>query len=420
MKGAIKVAWKQTAGAFLLALLFAPPVAGQAPRGSGQAPSVSSMSGQVIELAVGHGRVLHLDEPAESVYMGDTTIADLRIVAPDVVYVYGRKIGTTNLIAISSDQKVRATVAFRVVTDRSSANVSNRELQPTTHTTLKLFGNRVAAVGRTRSVEEAVDVQNTADTYSPENQPPINDTTIAGSQQINIRVRFAEVSRNDVQRLGLGSSSGGITFGGGGETDAVVGALTRNGMMTILAEPNLTAATGRPASFLAGGEIPIPVPGNQAGQITVQYKPFGVQLEFTPILIRTNRIALRVRPEVSSLSRVGATRSNGVDLPGFMVRRADTTVEVASGQTFAIAGLFQRQMSLDYEGTPVISDLPIIGALFNSARYRRDETELVILITPFLVKPVRDRGLVTPLDRPAPPPPALVRAPEPNSGLVFK
>jgi pilus assembly protein CpaC len=375
---------------------------------------------------VSHGRILHLDEAAESVYMGDTSIADVRIVAPDVVYVYGRRIGTTNLVAISADQKVRANVAFRVVADPGSANKASRELQPTTHTNLKLFGNRVAAVGSTRGVEEAVDVQNTADTYSPPNQPPINDTTIAGSQQINIRVRFAEVSRNDVQRLGIGSS-GGIAFGGsGGDVDALVGALQRNGMLNILAEPNLTASSGRPASFLAGGEIPIPTPGNQAGQITVSYKPFGVSLEFTPTLIRTNRIALRVKPEVSSLSRVGAVRANGVDLPSLMVRRADTTVEVASGQTFAIAGLFQRQMSLDYEQTPEIADLPILGPLFRSARYRRDETELVILITPILVKPVRDRGLATPLDRPAPPPPpgpAFVKAqplPEPNSGLVFK
>jgi pilus assembly protein CpaC len=432
VKSHIKAAWRQTVGAFLLAVLLAPPVAGQAPsQAPGRAPKVSELPGRLIELPVGHGRVLQLDEPAESVYVGDTTIADLRIVAPDVVYVYGRKIGTTNLIALSADQKTRATVAFHVVADRRPANISSRELQPTTHTTLKLFGNRVAAVGRTRSVEEALDVQNTADTYSPENQPPINDTTIAGSQQINIRVRFAEVSRDQVERLGIdwSGSSGGIMFGGGGggggDVGAIMGALQRNGMMTILAEPNLTAVTGRPASFLAGGEVPIPVPGNQVGQITVQYKPFGVQLEFTPILIRTNRIALRVRPEVSSLSRVGATKSAGVDLPGFMVRRADTTVEVASGQTFAIAGLFQRQQQLDYDSTPIMADLPILGHLFRSARYRRDETELVILITPYLVKPVRDRGLATPLDRPAPPPPpppALVKAlpPEPNSGLVFK
>jgi pilus assembly protein CpaC len=417
VKSQIRAAWKWTAGAFLLVMLLAPPVAGQTPRNS-------SSPRQSIELTVGHGRLIQLDEPAESVYVGDTTIADLRIVAPDVVYVYGRKIGSTNLLAISADKQVRANIAFRVVADPGSANKAARDLQPTTHTSLKLFGNRVAAVGGTRSVEEAVDVQNAADTFSPPDQPPINDTTIYGSQQVNIRVRFAEVSRNDVQRLGIGSS-GGIEFGGSGsEVDALVGALQRNGMLTILAEPNLTAVTGRPASFLAGGEIPIPTPGNQAGQITVQYKPFGVSLEFTPTLIRTNRIALRVRPEVSSLSRVGAVKANGVDLPSLMVRRADTTVEVASGQTFAIAGLFQRQMSLDYEKTPEIADIPILGGLFRSARYRRDETELVILITPMLVKPVRDRSLATPLDRPAPPPPpapALVKAkPEPNSGFVFK
>ncbi len=418
MKSQIRSAWKLTAGVFLFVVLLAPPVAGQTPKNS-------SAARQSIELTVGHGRLIQLDEPAESVYMGDTTIADLRVVAPDVVYVYGRKIGTTNLLAISAEKQLRSNVAFRVVADPGSANSAARELQPTTHTKLKLFGNRVAAVGSTRSVEEALDVQNAAETFSPPDQPPINDTTIHGSQQVNIRVRFAEVSRDDVQRLGIGSSAS-IAFGGSGsEVDALVGALQRNGMMTILAEPNLTAVTGRPASFLAGGEIPIPTPGNQAGQITVQYKPFGVSLEFTPTLVRTNRIGLRVRPEVSSLSRVGAVKANGVDLPSLMVRRADTTVEVASGQTFAIAGLFQRQMSLDYEKTPELGDLPILGALFRSARYRRDETELVILITPVLVKPVRDRGLATPLDRPKPPPPpapALVKAPtpEPNSGFVFK
>jgi pilus assembly protein CpaC len=416
----MRAALKLKAGAVLLAIMLAQPAAGQT-------PTTSPSSRQSIELMVGQGRLLQLDEAAESVYVGDTTIADLRVVAPDVVYIYGRKIGSTNLIAISAEHKMRANVAFRVVADSGAANSAARELQPTTHTRLKLFGNRVAATGRAGSVEEALDVQNTAETFSPPDQPPLNNSTIAGSQQINIRVRFAEVSRDDVQRLGIGPGGGGIAFGGSGsEVDALVGAMQRNGMMTILAEPNLTASSGRPASFLAGGEIPIPTPGNQAGQITVTYKPFGVSLEFTPTLIRTNRIALRVKPEVSSLSRVGAVKSNGIDLPSLMVRRADTTVEVASGQTFAIAGLFQRQMSLDFDRTPEVSDLPILGALFRSARYRRDETELVILITPVLVKPVRDRGLATPLDRPAPPPlpgPALVKAkplPEQNSGFVFK
>jgi pilus assembly protein CpaC len=423
VKSYMRAAWQMKAGALLLAILFAQPAVGQT-------STSSSSSRQSIELMVGQGRLLQLDEAAESVYVGDTTIADLRVVAPDVVYIYGRKIGSTNLIAISAEHKMRANVAFRVVADAGAANGAARDLQPTTHTKLRMFGNRVAASGRAGSVEEALDVQNAAETFSPPDQPPINNSTIAGSQQINIRVRFAEVSRDDVQRLGIGSSGGGgggIAFGGSGsEVDALVGAMQRNGMMTILAEPNLTASSGRPASFLAGGEIPIPTPGNQAGQITVTYKPFGVSLEFTPTLIRTNRIALRVKPEVSSLSRVGAVKSNGIDLPSLMVRRADTTVEVASGQTFAIAGLFQRQMSLDFDRNPEIADLPILGGLFRSAKYRRDETELVILITPVLVKPVRDRGLATPLDRPAPPPPpgpAIVKAKplhEQNSGFVFK
>ena len=288
MKSYLSAAWKLKAGAFLLAILFAPPVAGQA-------PTNTSSSRQSIELMVGQGRLLQLDEAAESVYIGDTTIADLRVVAPDVVYIYGRKIGSTNLIAISAEHKMRANVAFRVVADSGSANSAARDLQPTTHTKLRLFGNRVAASGRTGSVEEALDVQNTAETFSPPDQPPINNSTIGGSQQINIRVRFAEVSRDDVQRLGIGSSGGGgIAFGGSGsEVDALVGAMQRNGMMTILAEPNLTASSGRTASFLAGGEIPIPTPGNQAGQITVTYKPFGVSLEFTPTLIQneSNRAA---------------------------------------------------------------------------------------------------------------------------------
>lgn len=387
----------------------------------------SSLVSRLVELPVGHGEILQLDEPAESVYLGDSAVADLRIVAPDVVYVYGRKIGTTNLVAVSAQDTQQVVVQFRVVADLRPANQANRQLQPTTTTFLNLFGNRVAAVGRTRSIEEAVDVANIAQTYSPPGQPPINDTTIDGSQQVNIRVRFAEVSRNEFQSLGITSGTafgdwGAYAFSAGDELDALAAALQRLGMLTILAEPNLTASSGRSASFLAGGEIPVPVPGSQSGQVTVEYKPYGISLEFTPTIIKTGRIGLRVRPEVSALSRAGSVKLRDIELPALIVRRADTTVEVASGQTFAIAGLFQRDMSQDFENDPVIADFPVLGALFRSARYRRNETELVILITPYLVKPVRDRLMATPLDRPLPPPPFVVKgdASEPPLGLVFK
>lgn len=181
--------------------------------------------------------------------------------------------------------------------------------------------------------------------------------------------------------------------------DILIEALQRNGIVKILAEPNLTAMTGQTASFLAGGEIPVPIPQG-TDVVTVQYKPFGVSLGFTPTLIGRNRIALHVQPEVSSLSEAGSVSANGFAMPSFVVRRADTTVEVASGQTFAIAGLFQQRTSRNLEKFPVLGDVPVLGPLFQSQRFQREETELVILITPYLVEPVRD-SLATPLDRPA-------------------
>jgi pilus assembly protein CpaC len=411
------------AAMFVAAVLFAPPL-------FAAGLEESNMSARLIELPVGHGLIVRLDEPAESVYLADTAVADLRVVAPDVIYVYGRKIGTTNMIAVSAPQKDEATVQVRVVGDPRPANAAMHEMAPTTTTSLKMFGNRVAAGGRTNSIEEAVKLAGVAETFSPRDQPPINNSTIVGSQQVNIRVRFAEISRNDLQRLGINwtalGHSGAFSFGAGGDVDTFIAAMQRNGMLTILAEPNLTAVTGQSASFLAGGEIPIPVPQGPQGQITVQYKPFGVSLEFTPTLVGTNRIGLRVRPEVSSLSRVGAVKISGIELPSLTVRRADTTVEVASGQTFAIAGLFQRQMTQDSDSLPLLGDVPVLGELFRSSRYQRNETELVILITPYLVKPVRDRLIATPLDRPAShpmsPPAGTVRAknPERTSGLILK
>src|SRR5262249_14171538 len=153
---------------------------------------------------------------------------------------------------------------------------------------------------------------------------------------------------------------------------------------------------------LAGGEIPIPVPQGNGNAVTLQYKPFGVSLVFTPVLIKKNRIALNVHPEVSMVSSATGIKVGGVSAPAFLVRRADTTVELASGQPFALGGLFQRQLSHngdDFEAMPFLGDAPVLGELFRSPRFKRNETELVILITSYLVKPVSDRKVATPLDR---------------------
>jgi pilus assembly protein CpaC len=381
-----------------------------------------------IDLAAGEGRILHFDGPVDSVFIADSSIADVRVVAADVVYVHGKKSGTTNLIATSAEQRVRAQVQLRVAINPQPANDAMRKLQRTSTVEISILGERAAATGRTRKIEEAVDAENVGEIYTPPGQPPINNTTIEGSQQINIRVRFAEVSRNELQALGFSwkvfATTGSLGLGSKVDIDVLIEALQRNGVLTILAEPNLTAVTGQTASFLAGGEVPVPI-AQPGGVMHVEYKPFGVSLEFMPTIIRTNRIGLHVRPQVSTLAHLGEVKVNGIDLPSFTVRRADTTVEVASGQTFAIAGLFQRQLTQDLDKFPLLAEVPVLGAIFTSERFRRNETELVILITPYLVKPTQGRTMATPLDRPAPPP-AVVAPPRKandsgrSSGLILK
>jgi pilus assembly protein CpaC len=380
-----------------------------------------------INLPIGYGRIVRFDEPVDSVFLADPTVADLKVVAADVIYLYGKKSGSTNLIALGGDQKLKATVQLRVFVDPTPLSDTKRAMHPTSTVDVAIVGSRVVAVGRNRTIEEATNVDNLAKTFQPPGQLPLNSSTLDGSNQVNIRVRFVEVSRNDLQAFGfdwsLFAKSGSFLFGKV-DVDVMIEAMRRAGALSILAEPNLTAVTGQTASFLAGGETPVPVPSGQGNMITAQYKPFGVSLEFTPTLIRTNRIALRVRPEVSALSRMGAVKIGGVDLPGFTVRRADTTVEVASGQTFAIGGLFQRQMSEDIDKVPGLSEVPVLGQLFQSTRFRRDETELVILVTPYLVKPTGDRP-ATPLDRRGAPPPAspsqrVASKPERGFGFISK
>jgi pilus assembly protein CpaC len=167
--------------------------------------------------------------------------------------------------------------------------------------------------------------------------------------------------------------------------------------VTLLAEPNLTALSGETASFLAGGEFPIPI-AQDDGKITVEFKSFGVSLAFTPTIVSGNRISLKVLPEVSSLSSSGSVTLNGINIPALSTRRANTTVELASGQSFAIAGLLQASGNQSVNEFPGLADIPILGALFRSTTFKRNESELVIIVTPYLVRPVSTAALASPTD----------------------
>ncbi|WP_245282204.1 type II and III secretion system protein family protein [Rhizobium sp. LC145] len=410
---------------FLLLLAFSL----LAPLARAQSFSVDAKSGQAIMLPLGQGRILRFDQPVESVFMADAKVADVRVVSPGVVYVFALKTGRTNLIALSPDETARGTIDFWVVPDSRPVKDAQRAVQPNSTIDVSLFGEQPFARGHATTMQEAMDTSSAIEAYAPENQPAINDTTVSGANQVNIRVRFAEVSRNQLLRYGVtwdafvsaGNFSFGFVSGGnlgadaargasnalsagaawnGNRVDALLEALQANGILTVLAEPNITAVTGETASFLAGGEIPVPVPVTNE-QIGIEYKQYGVSLLFTPALLPNGRISMRVRPEVSSLSASGMVNIANLQVPGLQVRRADTTVEVGSGQTFAIAGLFQRNASQDIEKVPMLGDVPILGDLFKSKRFQRNETELVILITPYLVEPVEERNLKTPLDSPA-------------------
>ena len=239
--------------------------------------------------------------------------------------------------------------------------------------------------------------------------------------QVNLRVRIAEISRGVDKQLGfnwtVAGSLGGIALGiatanpfsasainaitgstslGSFNLNAVIDALEEEGLVQVLAEPNLTAPSGETASFLAGGEFPILVPGSD-GTVTIDFKKFGVSLAFTPTIIGKNRVVLHVRPEVSQLSSTNAVTLNNFQIPSLTTRRVETTVELGSGQSFAIAGLLQNNVTHDISKFPGLGDIPVLGALFKSDRFQRDESELVIIVTPYLVKPVSQQ-LAAPTD----------------------
>jgi pilus assembly protein CpaC len=217
------------------------------------------------------------------------------------------------------------------------------------------------------------------------------------------RFVFSLVTANPVtmtDNLARNTATLGFTEGSN-KVDAIIDALGQEGLVTILAEPNLTALSGQTASFLAGGEFPIPVAqqgGVDTSTISVVFKKFGVALDFTPTILDSRRINLRVRPEVSQISDVGAVQLGTFNIPALSVRRAETSVELASGESFAIAGLLQNTDKLDTSKIPALGDLPVLGALFRSDRFKRSETELAILVTPYLVRPAPAPALAVPTD----------------------
>ena len=378
---------------------------------------------------INKSQVLKVDQPFTELLIGNSEIADVVALTNQSVYVLGKQLGTTNLTIYGAKRKLLAVLDLVVSYDVESLKAKLHDVLPGEAIEVRTVNGGILLSGKVSNETSLSDALAIAEQYAP--KAVTNAMSVQGSQQVLLQVKFAEVSRNVARQLGIGHDlavtgdlafrlvtssalplalglpSGIATLNTGGNPDlsTTFQTLEQKGLVKTLAEPNLIALSGDTANFLAGGEFPVPV-AQDNNTITIEFKEFGVGLAFTPTVIGTDLINLVVAPEVSridptvSVSTVTGLDGVGISVPGLSTRRAKTTIELRDGQSFAIAGLLQEDYQNAISGLPWLADIPILGLLFRSTGFQRNETELVILVTPHLVKPAQSIAeLTAPTDR---------------------
>ncbi len=396
-----------------------------------QAVKVGSYGDSFISVPVAKSSVMRTNTGFASIVVSHPDIADVSPMTDHTFYLQGKSIGATNLLLYNKQRRLVDIVEVRVGHDIDSLQRDLALVLPGEKIKAHAAAFGIYLSGSASSAPAASRARELAERYAPE--AVTNGIAIAGKQQVLLEVRFVEASRTAIKELGLGSliqkagkfsfSTSATLIGGlasntsgavrtnfdGTSVDGFINALEEKGVVRTLAQPNLIALSGDTASFLAGGEFPFPV-ANRDDNISIEFRQFGIGLAFTPTVLTGGVINLKVIPEVSQLDQRNAIRIKGVEIPSLTVRRADTTVELRDGQSFAIAGLYQSAYTNMARQTPWVGDIPILGSLFRSSRFQRNETELVILITPHLVAPVDDiETLTTP----------LAKTREPNDAELF-
>lgn len=330
------------------------------------------------------------------------------------VYVRGKTLGTTNILIYDANHRLIEVIDVRVAQDIESLQTDLGSALPGEPIRVSALAGGVMLSGQVSTTTVATRAKGIAERYAPGGVT--SELTVEAAQQVMLEVRIIEASRSSLKDFGINvdiANNSGIVFGSGtgligvnaaqgtlgistnvGPTtiEATLRALEEKGVIRTLARPNLAAISGEEATFLAGGEFPYPVPNGQ-GDITIQFKPFGVTLKFTPTVQDSGLIRLKVSPEVSQLDSRASLRLSGVEVPSLLVRRAATTVELKDTETFAIAGLFQQDYANTVRQIPWVGDVPVLGSLFRSSRWKKAETELVILVTPRLTTAAQSRAL---------------------------
>ena len=399
-----------------------------------------------VAVPVNKSQVIRSDRPYSKALIGNPDVADVLPLTDSSLYVLGKKTGTTSLTLYDRSNSLIAVVDVVVGPDVISLRRQLSELMPIQGVGARISNDSIVLEGVVPDSVAADRAMQIAESYAP--GKVINLLSIGSSQQVMLEVRFSEVKRSALKELGISSfltgsgnngfqgaiGSGAAVSGSGPPTLGAIGdsfgifqrsfsvlglnisatldALERKGAVTTLAEPTLVALSGETASFLAGGEFPVPVAQAAGGgtganaassAITVEWKPFGVSLAFTPTVLADGVINMLVAPEVSSIDSSASIEINNLTIPGLQTRRAKTVVELRDGESFAMAGLIRRDFQTTVRQFPILGSIPIIGTLFRSSSFNRDETELVIIVTPRLVRPVRPQNLKLPTDRAGPP-----------------
>lgn len=416
----------------------------------GKPPTGTQRPTREVLLSIGQGELITLPADVVDVWVSNPGVADVYVSNPRQIHLFGKEFGDATVFATNASGGVVYSSNIRVSQNITSIDrmlklaMPDADIRVSTTGQLAVLTGTVAAPDDSAQAERLVTALlnpgiNTSSAGATLKIGVFNRLRTATPLQVNLQVRFAEVSRSFVKNIGANLKSldrtGGFMFGIGSGRDPgtitpgangagtnytftngtqhttlglagrllgldLLGAIDLGetvGQVTTLANPNLTALSGETGTFLAGGEVPVPI-AQALGTVSVEFKQYGVSLAYTPTVLADGRISLRVRPEVSQLDYSNAVTLNGTRVPGLTTRRAETTVELGSGQSFMIGGLLQNSHNNSFEKTPGLGDVAILGALFRSNAFQRNETELVIIITPYLVKPVNANDIALPTD----------------------